>query len=116
MIRFAAQDFAPRRFPLAVSVTSMLGMAGNVIATIPLTLLLHSAGWAPSFAGTRLVSLATGVAVWALLPADAPGSGPVRRPLSAWLASARRSAAGRTRRGGPPAPGWASGCTSPACR
>jgi MFS family permease len=90
VIRFAAQDFAPRRFPLAVSVTSMLGMAGNVIATIPLTLLLHSAGWAPSFAGTGLVSLATGVAVWALLPADAPGSGPVRRPLSGWLASARR--------------------------
>lgn len=47
VIRFAAQDFAPRRFPLAVSVTSMLGMAGHVVATIPLTLLLHSAGWTP---------------------------------------------------------------------
>jgi MFS family permease len=91
VIRFAAQDFAPRRFPLAVSVTSMLGMAGNVIATIPLTLLLHAAGWTPSFAGTGLISLATGVAVWALLPADPPGGGSVRRrPLSSWLAAARR--------------------------
>jgi predicted MFS family arabinose efflux permease len=90
VIRFAAQDFAPRRYPLAVSVTSMLGMAGNVIATIPLTLLLHSAGWAPSFAGTGLISLATGAAVWALLPADPPGGGSVGRPLSSWLASARR--------------------------
>jgi MFS family permease len=91
VVRFAAQDFAPRRFPLAVSVTSMLGMAGNVVATIPLTLLLHTAGWTPSFAGTGLISLATGVAVWALLPADRPGGGTVRgRPLGDWLAAARR--------------------------
>ena len=76
VVRFAAQDFAPRRFPLAVSVTSMLGMAGNVIATIPLTLLLHTVGWTPSFAGTGLVSLATGVAVWVLLPAEPRGDGP----------------------------------------
>ena len=81
VVRFAAQDFAPRRFPLAVSVTSMLGMAGNVAATIPLTLLLHTAGWTPSFAGTGLVSLATGVAVWALLPAEPRGAGP-RRPAA----------------------------------
>ena len=101
VVRFAAQDFAPRRFPLAVSVTSMLGMAGNVAATIPLTLLLHSAGWAPSFAATGLISLATGVAVWALLPADRPGGGPARRrpllrrpllngPIGDWLAAAHR--------------------------
>ena len=97
VVRFAAQDFAPRRFPLAVSVTSMLGMAGNVIATIPLTLLLHTAGWAPSFAGTGLISLATGAAVWALLPADPPGGGTARhRPAAGWLAAARR-VSGRAR-------------------
>ena len=91
VVRFAAQDFAPRRFPLAVSVTSMLGMAGNLIATIPLTLLLHAAGWTPSFAGTGLISLATGAAVWALLPADPPGGGTARRrPWRSWLAAARR--------------------------
>ncbi len=91
VIRFAAQDFAPRRFPLAVSVTSMLGMAGNVAATIPLTLLLHAAGWTPSFAGMGLISLATGVAVWALLPADPPRGRTLRgRPEGGWLAAARR--------------------------
>jgi MFS family permease len=91
VIRFAAQDFAPRRFPLAVSVTSMLGMAGNVAATIPLTLLLHAAGWTPSFAGMGLISLATGAAVWALLPAEPPGGGIAgRRPPGGWLAAARR--------------------------
>ena len=97
VVRFAAQDFAPRRFPLAVSVTSMLGIAGNVIATIPLTLLLHTAGWTPSFASTGLISLATGAAVWALLPADPPGGGMVRsRPLGEWLAAAHR-VSGRAR-------------------
>ena len=44
VVRVAAQDFPRHRFPLAVSVTSMLGMAGNLAATIPLTLLLRSAG------------------------------------------------------------------------
>ncbi|MGD0923630.1 MAG: MFS transporter [Streptosporangiaceae bacterium] len=97
VVRFAAQDFAPRRFPLAVSLTSMLGMAGNVIATIPLTLLLHTAGWTPSFASTGVISLAAGVAVWALLPADPPGGGRARsRPLGEWLAAAHR-VSGRAR-------------------
>ena len=95
VVRFAAQDFAPRRFPLAVSVTSMLGMAGNVAATIPLTLLLHAAGWTPSFAGTGLVSLATGVAVWALLPAEPRGAGPrPARRWSRWTRPVRSRAAG----------------------
>ncbi len=89
VVRFAAQDFAPRRFPLAVSVTSMLGMVGNLAATIPLTLLLHAAGWTPSFAGTGLVSLATGVAVWALLPAEPRAAGRARR-ARALLPAARR--------------------------
>jgi MFS family permease len=95
VIRFAAQDFAPRRFSLAVSVTSMLGMAGNLIATIPLTLLLRAAGWTPSFAGTGLISLATGAAVWALLPADPPGGGTVRRRPSRSLLAAARRVSGR---------------------
>jgi MFS family permease len=97
VVRFAAQDFAPRRFPLAVSVTSMLGMAGNVAATIPLTLLLHTAGWTPSFAGTGLVSLATGVAVWVLLPAAPHGGGPRRDHGRSWWTRPVRSEAARRR-------------------
>lgn len=90
VVRFAAQDFAPRRFPLAVSVTSMLGMAGNVAATIPLTLLLHTAGWTPPFAGTGLVSLATGVAVTDLArQADHGRPGLIVRPACLILHEAR---------------------------
>jgi predicted MFS family arabinose efflux permease len=78
VVRVAAQDFPRHRFPLAVSVTSMLGMAGNLAATVPLTLLLRSAGWTAAFAGTGLVSLATGVAVWVLLPAGRPAGAATR--------------------------------------
>ena len=88
VVRVAAQDFPRRRFPLAVSVTSMLGMAGNLAATIPLTLLLRSAGWTLSFAGTGLVSLLTGVAVWV-----AAARGPARRCAAAHGAAARGAAA-----------------------
>jgi len=69
---------SPRaRFPLAVSVTSMLAWPATSSRTIPLTLLLHAAadpvvrGHGPDLTGT-------GVAVWALLPATA-GGGSVRR-------------------------------------
>jgi MFS family permease len=93
VVRVAAQDFPRHRFPLAVSVTSMLGMVGNLAATIPLTLLLRSAGWTLSFAGTGLVTLVTGAAVWILLPTGrnaaaprqpAPAGRMLHRVLGAW--------------------------------
>ncbi|MGP7997725.1 MAG: MFS transporter [Streptosporangiaceae bacterium] len=97
VVRVAAWDFPRHRFPLAVSVTSMLGMAGNLAATIPLTLLLRSAGWTPAFAGTGLVALATGVAVWVLLPAGRPAARPAdpappvrQRVHAAWRAPGTR--------------------------
>jgi MFS family permease len=79
VLRFAAQDFAPRRYPLAVAVTSMLGQGGSVVATIPLALLLNSAGWSPTFAAAAGVTLATGAAAWAILPAAAHVARPRRR-------------------------------------
>jgi len=82
VVRVAAQDFPRHRFPLAVSVTSMLGMVGNLAATIPLTLLLRSAGWTLSFAGTGLITLVTGAAVWVLLPTGRGAAAP-RQPAPA---------------------------------
>jgi MFS family permease len=94
VVRIAAQDFPRRRFPLAVSVTSMLGMAGNLAATIPLALLLRSAGWTASFAGTGLVTLVTGVAVLILLPAGRAAA--ARQPAPAGRTLHRVRAAWRT--------------------
>ena len=94
VVRIAAQDFPRRRFPLAVSVTSMLGMAGNLAATIPLALLLRSAGWTASFAGTGLVTLVTGVAVLILLPGGRAAA--ARQPAPAGRTLHRVRAAWRT--------------------
>jgi MFS family permease len=50
VLRFAALHFSPRRYPVLVALTSTIGMAGNLLATLPLTLLLDSFGWATSYA------------------------------------------------------------------
>src|SRR3954453_15989935 len=51
VLRFAATHFAPRRHPLIVALTRTVGMLGNVIATLPLAIVLRSAGCAAGFAG-----------------------------------------------------------------
>jgi MFS family permease len=68
VLRFAAGQFAPNRYPVVVSLTGTLGQIGNVVATLPLTALLHSAGWTPTFLSAGLLSLVSGAAVYLLLP------------------------------------------------
>jgi len=72
VLRFAATHFAPRRYPIVVALTSTVGMVGNVLATLPLAVLLHEAGWAAGFAGAAGLSLVAAVAVWLLLPDASP--------------------------------------------
>jgi MFS family permease len=72
VLRFAAAQFAPRRYPLVVSITGMLGAAGNVVATLPLSALLRDAGWTPTFIGAGLLSVASGAAVYFVLPKAPP--------------------------------------------
>lgn len=95
VLRFAAGQFAPRRYPLVVAITSTLGSVGNLAATLPLTTVLHSAGWTPTFLVAGLVSVVSGFAVYALLPRSAPVA---RRPReAAALAAASRSVGRRVR-------------------
>ncbi|MDQ1691414.1 MAG: hypothetical protein QOD87_1522 [Pseudonocardiales bacterium] len=86
VLRFAAGQFAPRRYPLVVAITGMLGTVGNIAATLPLASVLHSAGWTPTFIGAGALSLLSGVGVYFLLPRSAPVE---RRPreLAALLSS-----------------------------
>lgn len=72
VLRFIATHFGPRRYPLLVSITAMLGMVGNVVATLPLALLLHRAGWAPAFVSAASLSLVAAIAVWRLMPDSTP--------------------------------------------
>ncbi len=68
VLRFAAGQFAPRRYPVVVSITGTLGQIGNLVATLPLTALLHGAGWTPTFLSAGVLSLVSGVAVYLMLP------------------------------------------------
>ncbi|HEV7203318.1 MAG TPA: MFS transporter [Jatrophihabitans sp.] len=72
VVRFAATHFDPRRFPLIVAGTGMLGTLGNIVATLPLALLLHSAGWTYGFGSAAVLSLVAAAAVFALLPDSTP--------------------------------------------
>ncbi len=85
VLRVGSSHFAPRRFPLVIAATGLLGMAGNLAATLPLVLLLRAAGWTGTFAAAGAVSLVTGVAVWLMLPA-----GPGRSARSARSTRATR--------------------------
>ncbi|MEO6702439.1 MAG: MFS transporter [Jatrophihabitantaceae bacterium] len=72
VLRFAAGQFAPRRYPVVVAITGTLGSIGNVVATVPLAVLLHDAGWTPTFLAAGLLSLVSGVAVYLMLPKARP--------------------------------------------
>jgi MFS family permease len=78
VLRFAATHFSKRRYPLLVALTGMTGTAGNVLATLPLALLLHDAGWETAFGIAAALSLVAALAVWALLPDATPPARPVR--------------------------------------
>ena len=67
VLRFAAVRFSRRRYPLLVALTATIGTLGNVLATLPLELLLDHAGWAPSFGVAAVLSLVTAVLVWLFL-------------------------------------------------
>jgi MFS family permease len=67
VLRLVATQFSPRRYPVLVGLTSTCGLAGNVVATLPLAMVLHRFGWTPGFGVAGLLSLASAVAVLVLL-------------------------------------------------
>jgi MFS family permease len=80
VLRFAATHFSARRYPVLVALTSTVGTLGNILATLPLALVLHRAGWATGFGIAAAGSLVGGVAVWRLLPDATPAPRRVRAP------------------------------------
>ncbi|MCW2529299.1 MAG: Major facilitator superfamily permease [Pseudonocardiales bacterium] len=93
VLRFAAGQFSPARYPLVVSATAMLGTVGNVIATLPLSSVLRSVGWTPTFAVAGALSLVSGVGVYLMLPGGRPlveQSGLESAPLPQTLRSVGR--------------------------
>jgi nitrate/nitrite transporter NarK len=88
VLRFAASRFPPRRYPLFVALTGMIGIVGNLLATLPLALLLHRAGWSAGFGIAATLSLIAGATLWLLLPETAARPLPIHG-----LAEVRRGTA-----------------------
>jgi sugar phosphate permease len=81
VLRLAAAHFPARRFPVIVSISAALGGAGNLVATVPLTLLLGSAGWTWTFLVAGVVTaLYAMVALWRLRDVPAGVVVPVLQP------------------------------------
>ena len=68
VLRFAGANFSPRRFPHVIALTSMFGFVATLLATVPLSLLLHAAGWQLTFSITAIVPVLAGLAVWFVMP------------------------------------------------
>ncbi|MHA6761463.1 MFS transporter [Streptacidiphilus sp. PAMC 29251] len=107
VLRLGARWFPARRNPFIAQLTGLVGTVGNLVSTLLLSQVLHSAGWTATFATTALL----GVAVLALVlvflrdtpdsaPREAlfgrsptaaaalPGAGPVLRSLRAQIRAA----------------------------
>jgi MFS family permease len=76
VLRLVAAHFPVRRYAALASLTGALGAVGNLIATVPLTLLLDNAGWVVTFAVAGAVTAAYSVVV-ALRLRDVPAGTPV---------------------------------------
>lgn len=50
VLRLVAAHFAPRRYAAIASFTAALGALGNLISTVPLSMLLAGVGWTTTFA------------------------------------------------------------------
>lgn len=97
VLRFAANHFTARRYPLVVALTAMAGSVGNVAATLPLAVALHRVGWPVTFAASAVLAIVVAVAVRAALPDGTPaprrvrGLGEVRAAAGSVLGRVRRA-------------------------
>ena len=101
LLRLAAAHFPPRRFAVIVSLSAALGGAGNLAATVPLTLLLDNAGWTLTFlVAGGATAVYAGVVAWRVRDVPEGVSLPVveavplrtvaRRVVATWRVPATR--------------------------
>lgn len=95
VLRLGSRWFPARRGPMIAQGAALFGVAGNLVSTVALSRLLHSAGWTPTFLGTALVGALVLILVALFLkdhpegyepaPAEHAGMKYVRRQIAdAW--------------------------------
>ncbi|WP_392508655.1 MFS transporter [Naumannella halotolerans] len=57
VLRLLTSWFPGERYAMLASLSGFFGMVGNVLATVPLAMLLPVAGWGPSFATAAIICL-----------------------------------------------------------
>jgi len=86
--RLVAIHFPPRRVPVMVQVTGLIGQTGQLASAIPLAYLLHRSGWSVAFASLAGLGLAAASVVWWVLVRPTRGADVAERPRSASVADA----------------------------
>jgi MFS family permease len=54
VLRLGSRWFPARRGPMVAQGAALFGVAGNLVSTVALSRVLHSAGWTPTFLGTAI--------------------------------------------------------------
>ncbi|WP_051951185.1 MFS transporter [Actinacidiphila yeochonensis] len=94
VLRLGSRWFPARRGPVIAQVAALFGVAGNLVSTVALSRLLHSAGWTPTFLGTALGGAVVLVLVALFLKDHPEGYAPppvpqaARRPVRRQIADA----------------------------
>ncbi len=65
--RLVAIHFPPRRVPVMVQLTGLIGQTGQLISAIPLAYVLHRSGWTPAFASLAVLGVIIASTVWWVL-------------------------------------------------
>ncbi|MFL6140333.1 MAG: nitrate/nitrite transporter [Labedaea sp.] len=77
VLRLVASQFPARRFAGMAALTAALGTVGNLVATVPLTLLLGGVGWTVTFAVAGAATVVYAVVVAMRLPGVPASAAPV---------------------------------------
>ncbi|EWC58192.1 major facilitator superfamily MFS_1 [Actinokineospora spheciospongiae] len=77
VLRVVAAHYPPRRYATLAAITATFGSFGNLVATVPLTLLLDNAGWTTTFAIAGGLTFCYSLAV-ALRVRDTPRGTPAQ--------------------------------------
>ncbi len=65
--RLVTIHFPPRRVPVMVQLTGLIGQTGQLISAIPLAYLLHRSGWSTAFASLAVLGALIAAVVWWVL-------------------------------------------------
>lgn len=88
--KVVALYFPPRRVPVMVQMTGLLGQTGQLATAVPVAFALHHTGWTPTFAGLAIVGALASLGIWWVMLR--PGHGkPTERPAPFSVAEALRT-------------------------